>query len=111
MPIEVQEMGKDTAKKDTVEKEEDIIEKTAEIPNDRNGTVEQIGKATQNFDLVKQLRDKVTNEKSVTGIQSRSENISPVDNSNPKVNSDDINTVTNVSAANNNGVESGNMDS
>ncbi|XP_018342836.1 PREDICTED: alpha-2-macroglobulin-like protein 1 isoform X2 [Trachymyrmex septentrionalis] len=106
VPIEVQEMGKDTAKKDTVEKEEDIIEKTAEIPNDRNGTVEQIGKATQNFDLVKQLRDKVTNEKSVTGIQSRSENISPVDNSNPKVNSDDINTVTNVSAANNNGVES-----
>ncbi|KAG5319082.1 A2ML1 protein, partial [Acromyrmex heyeri] len=42
VPIEVQEMGKDTAKKDTVEKEEDIIEKTAEIPNDRNGTVEQI---------------------------------------------------------------------
>lgn len=41
-------MGKDTAKKDTVEKEE-TVEKADEIPNDRNGTVEQIGNATQNL--------------------------------------------------------------
>lgn len=42
VPIEVQGIGKDTAKKDTVEKEE-TIEKVAEIPDDQNGTVEQIG--------------------------------------------------------------------
>ncbi|XP_011171215.1 alpha-2-macroglobulin-like protein 1 isoform X3 [Solenopsis invicta] len=42
VPIEVQEIGKDnTATKGTVEKEE-TVEKAAEIPNDRNGTVEQI---------------------------------------------------------------------
>ncbi|XP_012532021.1 alpha-2-macroglobulin-like protein 1 [Monomorium pharaonis] len=40
VPIEVQEIGKDTAKKDTAEKE--TVEKESEIPNDRNETVEQI---------------------------------------------------------------------
>ncbi|XP_011874735.1 PREDICTED: alpha-2-macroglobulin-like protein 1 isoform X2 [Vollenhovia emeryi] len=41
VPIEVQEIGKDTAKKATVEKEE-AVEKAAKSPDDRNGTVEQI---------------------------------------------------------------------
>lgn len=119
VPIEVQEVGKDTAKKNAVEKEEDTVEKAAEIPNDRNGTVEQIGNATQNpasqlkpqTDLVEQLRDNVTNEKSVTDIQSRSEDAPPIENSNLKVNSDDNGTVANVRAANNNDIVSGNMNS
>lgn len=42
VPIEVQEIGKGTAKKDTVEKEE-TVEKVAEIPEDQNGTIDQIG--------------------------------------------------------------------
>ncbi|XP_011636564.2 murinoglobulin-1-like [Pogonomyrmex barbatus] len=43
VPIEVQQMGKDIAKKDIVEKEGTVeIEKAAEIPDDGNGTVEQI---------------------------------------------------------------------
>lgn len=70
-------MGKDTAKKDTVEKEE-TVEKADEIPNDRNGTVEQIGNVTQNLvfvksqiDLVEQLCNKVINGKLETDIQKR----------------------------------------
>ncbi|KAL0109694.1 hypothetical protein PUN28_014611 [Cardiocondyla obscurior] len=41
VPIEVEGIGKDTAKKDIVEKKE-TVEKTAEIPDDRNKTIEQI---------------------------------------------------------------------
>lgn len=111
--IEVQEIGKGTAKKDTAEKE-GTVDKAAEVPNDRNGTVEQTGNTTQNSvspqtDLIDQLRNKVTNGKSVTSVQSRSEDVPPVENSNFKINSDDI--VTNVRAANNNDIVSGNMDS
>ncbi|XP_077262894.1 alpha-2-macroglobulin-like protein 1 [Temnothorax americanus] len=41
VPIEVQEIGKDNAKKNTVGKEE-TVEKAVETPDDRNGTIEQI---------------------------------------------------------------------
>jgi len=112
VPIEVQKMGKDTKK--TVEKEEDTVEKAAIIPDDRNGTVEQIGNATQNLrlkpqtNLVEQLHDKVANGKSVIGIQIKNEDV-PVENSNLKVNSNDI--VANIRTANNNSIVFGNMDS
>ncbi|XP_011696887.1 PREDICTED: alpha-2-macroglobulin-like protein 1 isoform X2 [Wasmannia auropunctata] len=44
VPIEVQEIGKDTAKKNIVEKGENKVKKVPaiEVPNDRNGTIEQI---------------------------------------------------------------------
>lgn len=119
VPVEVEQSEKDDAKK--TDKDE-IIEKAAksglgkEVPNAKNGIVEETSNASQKpvpqEDLVEQLRDKVTIAKPtlITGIQSKYENVPLVENSNLKINTDDITSVANVRMANNNGIVPSNVD-
>lgn len=121
IPVEVQQPGKHNAK--NTERKDEIIEKAAksgmgkEVPNAKNGIVEETSNvsqkpAPQEDLLVEQLRDKVTVSKPtlITGIQSKYENVPLVENSNLKINTDDIASVTNVRTANSNGIVPGNVD-
>lgn len=103
-PVPVEELDKDVAKNAG---KDETIEKANE--SSQNRTVEQIGNTVQNvshlepqINLIKKLRDKVT--KSITGIRSRNEDVPLVENSNLKINTDDIDTVANVRTANTNGI-------
>jgi len=109
-PVPVEELDKNIPKNAG---KDETVEKANR--GDQNGTVEQIGNAIQNvsqlepqINLVKNLRDKVT--KSIIGI-SRNEDVPLVENSNLKINTDDIDTVANVRTANANGIVPGNIDS
>lgn len=117
VPVEVEQPGKDNAKNSG---KEEIIEKAAKNAHEvilkaRKGVVEGTSNASQrpaSQDLVEQLRDKVTIAKPtlITGIQSKDENVPLVENSNLKINTDDIVSVANVRTANNNGIVSDNVD-
>ncbi|XP_011146903.2 murinoglobulin-1 [Harpegnathos saltator] len=119
VPVEVEQPRKDNTK--NIGKDE-IIEKAAksgmgkEIPNPKNGIIEEASNASHKpapqEDLVEQLRDKVTVAKPtlITGIQSKYENVPLVENSNLKINTDDIASIANVRIGNNNGIASGNAD-
>lgn len=117
--MEVEQPEKDNANNSDKEK---IIEKVAKngvlevIQKVRKGVVEETSNSSQKpaseEDLVEQLRDKVTVAKPtlITGIQSKYENVPLVENSNLKINTDDISSVANVRTANNNSIIFDNVD-
>lgn len=125
VPVEVEQASEKDIPKDA--DKDEIVEKAAksgtseEIPSAKNEIVELIDSTSQKpvliqADLVEQLRDKVTVTKGKStlitgGIQSKNEDVPLVENSNLKINTDDIDVVANVRTASNNGIAFGNANS
>lgn len=113
-------MAKDTAKK---AENDEIIEKknnsgSMEIPNAKNAIIKQIDDTNKNSifqskptDLIEEFLVPVSKEKSlITDIQLKNEDVPLVEDSNSKINTDNIDTIVNIHITNNSGIVSDNID-